>query len=246
MHLLPDLYRDVPKWLNDNQGVVAVGLFMVALIFGWGSGLFRTMRHRPRFSISLVEGPTLCCIFAPGRKYDGRPTHRTAISLYLSVTNTGSAPSSLCGIAVGYRMPFRPLTVLWLRKRILRHWIKQPAVALADFQVDIGENKKVYPFLLQRSFFTGEKDTYLEIGKQGIGVVYFEEEEAWGGYFPLSRRQQVVVKIRLRDAFGGTHTTRKTVPLVSLEQARRFCPQFGQSFEALRPPDPPPRQERSE
>lgn len=223
--------------MNENQGVLALVLFGLALVLGWISGLFRTLRQRPKFRIEVLEGPTLCCVVQTGREHNTVPTHRTAISLYLKVTNVGSAPSSVAKVAVGYRMPPIRTNWLWLTKGVFRHWIRDTHVALSDFRINIGTSVKVYPFLLQRSFISGERDTYLEVGQQVIGVVYFEEQEAWGSYQPRTRNVKVKVKILLTDAFGGRHSANAMIPRVDIQEARRFCPDFGRSLESLREPD---------
>src|ERR1700722_7724874 len=140
-------YSAVAKWLNDNQGVTAIGLFLVTLVLGWLSGIFSALRRRPKFQISLIAGSTFCCSFPTGAKRGGDPVPRTGIALYLAVANVGSAASSIENISVAYHWHVRPFSVLWLRYRLGWFWIRDQTAVIHDFQVKIGENIKFYPFL---------------------------------------------------------------------------------------------------
>jgi len=234
------------KWSNANEGFVAILLFALALFLGWVSGIFQALRRRPRFTIEAIEGPTLCTTFETGREYNGYPTHRTAISLYLSITNTGNAPSSIKEVAVGYRRHltkfnwprFKDIgtwfrhTVKWFRDAITWYWLDKPTGVLSDFQVQIGENVKVYPLLLQITQSTNTAtNRYLQIGENVNGIVYFEQDESWGIFFPRSKNGLTKIKVRIKDAFGKTHSQVFEVPVVSLSEAKRFCPNFGESIE---------------
>jgi hypothetical protein len=108
-------------------------------------------------------------------------------------------------------------------------------VALNDFQVTIGDSIKFYPFLFQRSIFSGaSQDTYLEIGNSVNGVVYFEQTESWGGCFPTPSRGRARIIVALTDAFRVTHKRRFWIPIVPLEEAKKYNPAFGDTLPALR------------
>ena len=79
--------------------------------------------------------------------------------------------------------------------------------------VDIGENIKVFPFLLQKSYLSANTvDTYLEEGKSAVGVVYFEQQESWGGCFPTPKNNHTKIKVKVIDSFNGIHTKVIKVP----------------------------------
>ena len=63
---------------------------------------------------------------------------------------------------------------LWLKYRIGWFWIIEQTTALMDFQAKIGENLKIYPFLMQKGFLSGDSsETFLDVGRSTSGVVYF-------------------------------------------------------------------------
>ncbi|UUZ76257.1 hypothetical protein LP414_33985 [Polaromonas sp. P1(28)-13] len=228
-------YSVAAKWLNDNQGVAGVGVFLLTLFLGWVSGIFSALRRKPKFRMSLIEGPTFSCTFPTGAKRDEAPVHRTGVALYLSVANIGSAASSIANISIAYHWHVRPLSFVWLRYRIGWFWLHDQATVIHDFQAKIGENTKFYPFLTQRSILSNaDSTTFLEPGRSTNGVVYFEQSDSWGGCFPSPGKSGVRIKIALRDVFGRMHTNRFKIQAVTLEEARKYNPSFGKTCAELR------------
>jgi hypothetical protein len=235
------MLSDFIKLSNENEGFISILLFIIALLFGWISGIFRALRRRPRIKIDIIEGPTLCTTFETGREYEGYKTHKTAISLYLNLTNIGNAPSSIGEITIGYRCvlaKFRWLgirhTIRWLRDAIKWQWLEGPIVALSDFKRQIGESTLIYPFLIQATCHTEQRpETYLRVGEKVNGIVYFEQYEAYGVFCPRTKEGNTKIKVRIRDAFGKLHSSVVSVPVVSLSEAREFCDTFGEHGEAL-------------
>lgn len=224
----------VAKWLNENQGVVGVAIFLITLLLGWVSGIFSALRRKPKFQIELIPGPTFVCIFPIGEEFNGHVVHRVGVSLYLSVANCGSAASSLHAVHVGYRWNLIPLTKLWFRYTLFRFWLRERTAALADFQVAIGENVKVYPFLFQANTLSPvRQETFLQPGQSVVGVVYFEQSDSWGGCQPAVRLGKARIAVRIIDVFGGRHTRSFWIPAVTLEQARIFNPSFGRTLADL-------------
>ncbi|QBH04133.1 hypothetical protein [Xanthomonas oryzae] len=231
---LTNLYPQISAWLNDNQGVVGAAIFAATVVFGWVSGIFSALRRRPKFEISLIDGPTFCCTYPTGKMHGQYEAHRTGIALYLSISNIGSAPSSISGISIGYHWHLRPFRSQWLKYTIGWFWLNNQSVALEDFQVAIGESLKVYPFLTQRNHLSPvQTDTFLDVGRSTNGVVYFEQLESWGAAFPTIKKGHVRLKVRVRDVFGGKHTSTFYVPAVALDDARKYCPAFGKTFSEL-------------
>jgi hypothetical protein len=232
---LTPTYLATAKWLNDNQGVVGIGVFIVTLLLGWTSGIFAALRRRPKFIISYIYGPTFCCTFPTGAEFEGQTVHRTGIALYLAVANIGSAASSIDKISVGYHWHLRPFTLTWLRYGVGWFWLRNQIAAIADFQAKIGENTKVYPFLIQRSITSGNApSTFLEPGRSTNGVVYFEQPDSWGGCFPSPVAGGVNVKVEIQDVFGHSHTTKFKIPFLALEEARKYNPSFGKTISEIR------------
>mgnify|MGYP001595162636 FL=1 len=106
---------------------------------------------------------------------------------------------------------------------------------MADFQYALGENIKFYPFLLQCSKISPtQTDTYLEIGKSVNGVVYFEQDDSWGGCFPTIRNKTVKLRVAVVDTFGRKYQKTFLAPSVSLQEAQKYNPSFGATFATLR------------
>lgn len=230
-HLLSSFCR----WSNANQGILSLGIFATTLFLGWISGIFASLRKKPKFKVDLIPGPTFCCTFETGGKYSEYVVHRTAIALYLSISNVGSAASSIHNISVGYHWQITPFSWQWLRYRIGWFWLNEQAAALEEFQSKIGEQTKVYPFLIQVSATSHQSsETYLQIGKSTNGVVYFEQEDSWGGCFPVVEKSTIAVKVIIKDVFNYRHATRFHIPSVTLEQARKFNPSFGKTLAEYR------------
>jgi hypothetical protein len=218
-------------WTNENQGILSVALFIVTVIFGWFSGIFSALRRKPKFKIDTIPGPTFSCTYLTGNKHHEYDVHQTAIAIYLHISNVGAAPSSIHKIRIAYHWNLTPWSLLWLKNSIGWFWIEHQAVALTDFQARIGDSIKVYPFLTQKNYLSPAKsETFLEIGQSTNGVVYFEQSESWGGCFPKSHKQQVQVKIEVSDVFGGRHKTTVKIPAVSLEEAIKYNPEFGNTL----------------
>lgn len=204
-------------------------------MLGWLTGIFDALRRRPRFRVQAIDGPTFCSTFMTGKEKDGYQVHRSAFALYLHVTNIGSSSGSIDDIHIGYHWNVHRFSPSWFRYGLGWFWLKNQTVAVEDFQVYIGENLKIYPFLVQRNFLSSaNSNTFLEIGQSTNGVVYFEQSDSWGACFPLVRDGKIRVKVRVIDAFGKRHVQKLRIPSVTPEEARKFNPAFGTTIAHLR------------
>jgi hypothetical protein len=221
-------------WLNENQGVVSSLIFAVTIFLGWVSGIFGSLRRKPKLRLQSLPGPTFCSTFPTGNKQDGHDTHRTAICLYLNIANVGSAPTSVDNVEIGYHWHVQPFSLTWLRYRVCWFWLRNQVAMLQDFQIKIGDHFKVFPSLFQRSTILGDAlNTYLEIGRSVNGVVYFEQTESWGGCFPTPRQNQTKVRVAVTDVFGKKHKESFWIPIVTLDQAKKYNPSFGETLLTL-------------
>lgn len=222
------------KWLNDNQGFLSLIIFLVTIGLGWASGIFSALQKKPKMKITLLPGPTFICTYPVGEKHGDYDVHRTGFALYLYIANIGSAPSSIERISIGYHWNITPFSIQWLKYRIGWFWLHDQAVALMDFQANIGDNLKIYPFLTQKSILSRESaETYLEVGRSTNGVVYFEQSDSWGACFPVVRDNNVKLRVRITDVFGNKHQATFEVPAVSFEEARKYNPSFGKTLADL-------------
>lgn len=231
---LTNFFAQASMWLNDNQGVVSIGIFLVTMCFGWVSGIFASLRQKPKLKVSLIEGPTFCCSYNVGKTRGEHEVHRTGIALYLAVVNVGSAASSIVNISIGYHWHVRSFSLARLRYSFGWVWLHNQAVSLTDFQAKIGENIKVFPFLTQANFLAPlSAETFLQVGQSTNGVVYFEQRDSWGGCFPSASNGRVLVKVAIEDAFGMKHSAKFSIPSVTMEYARTYNPTFGTTLAEL-------------
>jgi hypothetical protein len=214
---------------------VSVLIFLITLGLGWSLGIFRALRRRPRFKLALLPGPTACSTFETGQKHGAFEVHRTAIALYLKISNIGSAASSIASVQVGFHWDLTGPSWQWVRYRLGWSWIKHPTITMADFQCKIGEDLKVYPSLLQGTTILGKTtEAFLESGRQVSGVVYFEGADAYGACYPRPRNEHTKVRVAVVDVFGRKHKKSFWIPVLSLAEARKYNPSFGRTVAALR------------
>jgi hypothetical protein len=72
-------YAAIAQWLNESQRGVGVAIFLLTLALGWSSGIFSTLRRKPKFKLQLINGPTFVCTFSTGKIYDELDVHRTGV-----------------------------------------------------------------------------------------------------------------------------------------------------------------------
>ncbi len=202
---------------------------MATLLLGWVSGIFSALRKRPEFKIEVLPGPSLCTTFATGNKHENFDAHKTAIATYLRITNIGNAPASIDTVNIGYHWNITGISRDWMKYKVGWFNLVHPIIAMDVFQFDFDNQTKYYPFLLQ-----GENtNTYLEIGKTTNGVVYFEQKESWGGCSPQVRNNKTKLKIVVFDSYGKKYKIKALIDVVSLIEAQKYNPAFGQTFSSL-------------
>lgn len=229
----------IKEWLNSNVGVLNLLLFLITLILGWFSGIFKAIRKRPRFKIRIIEKMTYGSFFQTGEQYTP-PTlgtydlHKTAFVLYLEITNTGTADSKIGKIHIGYY----PDTDKgkWREKR---NWIVESSI-ISNFAIPIADSEKALaiPHLKQKN----EPDysslnTYLKVGDSINGVSYHEQNRCWGNFYPRVEKDGTVeLLLKMKDAFGYTYKKKIFVPMKNVKDAMGFNPNFGMTEYLLNPP----------
>lgn len=226
---MEEYFKYLSDWCNQNSGLLTLIIFLLTLIIGWISGLFRLIRKRPNFIILVIEGMTFGSTFDLQKTYNGLPVHKTAFSIYLKITNTGNAPSSIGDIFLGYKR--NDLSLSWKPKW---NWIRE-TIAKSDFSIGFEDSEQIkgFPFLKQKNIqFPNEIDLYLEVGKIVNGISYFEEQEAYGSWMPkLNKGQETTdIKIKIYDSFGGIHRTKFTIKMIDPNEALKKNPFFGQTY----------------
>lgn len=228
------------KWLNDNQGILSLVLFVASLVGGWVSGIFRSLIRKPKFTIRVIDKMTFGVSYFTGGKYTppGLGTydlHKTAFAIYLEIVNVGSAPSNLGKVRIGYYQNNLKKSTLF-QKRV---WITESNI-LADFSIPLANGQSLsIPHLRQVYIEPDHKyNGFLEVGRSVIGVAYFEQNSSWGSLNPRHISNNMVdIKIEVKDAFGSTYSKKVQVRVIELKDALRYNPSF--SFtEALFDQDP--------
>jgi len=231
-----DDLTNIVEWMNKNSGFLSFLLFIAAIIIGWISGLFKSLVKKPKFKVRVVDKMTFYTIYPTGKQY--KPPHldetldlyKIAFAIYMEVSNIGSAPSTLGKVRVGYF----PNNVK--RHRFpKRNWIPQTS-CLGDFSIPTKDGKcMVLNHLFQRTALMPlNTDSYLEVGKSIIGVGYFEQADSWGNFHPREEPDGLYdLKIEISDMWGKRHFHKTRIKKISLEDALRYNPKFGQTFELI-------------
>jgi hypothetical protein len=230
------MLTEIKQWSNDNSGFLSLITFFTALIIAWTSGFFQFLRHRPKFKTSIIPGPTFSCTYPTGVKHEEYDVTRTFFALYLQIANIGSAPASLETISLGYKWSVNRINKSFFKYVIGWCWLENSNVALEDFCSEFKTGDiKFYPFLIQLSTITmNGNDLYLPVGKSISGVIYFEQRDAWGACYPLNLNGKTLVKIKIKDTFGGVHCAKFKLPIVSLEDARKYNRRVGTTIDAIK------------
>lgn len=223
------LLKHLSEWCNQNDGFLSVLIFLLTILIGWISGLFKFIRKRPNFKIEVIDGMTFGCTIDLNKTYEGFPVHKTAFSIYLKITNTGNAPSSIGDIYLGYKR--NDLSPSWRQKW---NWIRE-TISKSDFLMNFEDSEQVkgFPFLKQKNrFFENDTNLYLEVGKSVNGISYFEEQEAFGSWMPRPNKDQLSTDIRLKvlDAFGRKHRQKLRIKVIDSNEALKTNPYFGQTY----------------
>lgn len=218
--------QETIDWTNQNSGFLTLILFIATLVLGWVSGIFRALRHKPNFQLRIIEGPTFISNFPTEKEFRGGHTHRTAAAIYLSVTNTGTAPAQIVSVRLGYHNYSFKYTFLWF-------WLNNTP-AIGDFGHTIGEYLRVFPFLFQKNHLAAHPiSIYLQSGQDAIGVVYFEQPESWGGYKPRVKNGRTKIKVLVKDSFGKRYAKTFAINVVELDYARKFNSKFGNTLSLM-------------
>lgn len=216
------LWNSLVGWTNENSGFLSLVIFILTMAFAWFSGIIKNLMKKPKFKIDIIDNASFCSTF-PTEKKEERQAHRTAIVLYLRIVNIGAAPAQIQKVEVGYHNFTVKYSFFWF-------WLGTTP-ALTDFAHTIGDNLRVFPFLFQKNIIGDmNQKTYLRIGEQTTGIVYFEQEESWGGYQPRVKNGLVKIKVRCIDSYDKSYTNVFWIPQKNLEDARKYSPQFGNTL----------------
>lgn len=91
-------------WLNNNSGFVSVLIFLSTLILDFVSGIFKSLRRKPKFKVEILKGPTFSSTFLANDQAEKPYKYISAFALYLNITNIGNALASVKDIYLGYHL----------------------------------------------------------------------------------------------------------------------------------------------
>lgn len=176
---------------------------------------------KPELTIELIPTPSFCSSFNSELPNETINIHRTAIILYLKITNMGNAPTEIGQIHVGYES----MENNW-------HWLRDETTLLDDFTMPMGEKVKVFPFLKQSNFLMkNDIDTFLNPGQSCNGIVYFEQKASSGNLYPkMDENFKVRIQILVNDTKGHNWSIEQRIPKVKIDAAREHCPHFGKTL----------------
>ena len=209
------------KLSNDNSGFLTLLIFTATVLLGWFTGVFRFLMHQPKFKIEVIEGPSFCSTYDAMEVESIRGAHRTAIAVYLSITNIGSAAAEISQISVAYKSRAFKNPFKW-------YWLQNETTFLTDFAVPLGDTYKVVPFMKQQNqLIHNDTSLYLRAGENRNGISYFEQEASFGEHYPKDINFYVKIKIMARDSFGHKYYGKSVIPKVKLAAAQEWCKKFG-------------------
>src|SRR5712691_10857349 len=123
---------DFVRWCNHNGGFVSVILFLATLIVAWAGGLFKFLRHKPRFALEILPGPNFACTYPTGAKFGEYDVTRTFFALYLTISNRGSAAGTIETAKLGYKWSINRLNWYFLRDVLGWCWLPT-MISIMDF-----------------------------------------------------------------------------------------------------------------
>lgn len=221
--------NDLIKWSNDNSGFLSIILFLATIGIGWVGGIFALIRNRPKFKIDIIDQCTFYSTLIQDKTYNGYPVHKTAFVVYCRITNLGYSGSDIVKIRLRYYRNDRNL--LFHEKRFIAE-----TICCSDFRYEFEEtgHVKVFPFLKQVNQLLPHQDveTYLPVGKSKNGIIYFEENEAYGNLYPIRNKDKKTapIVIEVKDAYGNTFKKKLNIKYVEPEEALMYNPDFAMTF----------------
>lgn len=201
-------------------GVLSVAVFLFSLFVHRSES--KKEMSKPELKVELIPTPSFCSTFDSELPNESTNIHRTAIILYLKITNTGNAPTEIGQIHVVYQSMEND----W-------HWLREETTLLDDFLMPMGKEKnKVYPFLKQKNhLINNDINTFLSPGQSCNGIVYFEQKASGASLYPkIDENYQVDIKILVHDTKGLQWMLEEKITKVMVNAAREHCPSFGKTI----------------
>ncbi|MGB0887391.1 MAG: hypothetical protein ACPGSL_04655 [Vicingaceae bacterium] len=223
--------EELIKWTNSNSGFLSLILFIVTVIAGWSSGLFKSLIKKPKLKIRFIPKMSFYSFFLTGEKMYNKELneefelHKTGFVSYMSIANIGNKSTSIDKIWLGYYKNVDKKK--WFKREI--QWLVQWH-PLGNFKIPITDGSEILVsnLRLKNNIYDNGNVDELEIGKNLIGVAYFEQEKAWGNLNPIQDNNgKIDVIIKIEDIYGKFYKFKTELEYLPIEQARDFNPNFG-------------------
>lgn len=223
---MKELILKIVDVANNNSGALSLALFVLTLLFGWVSGIFKALSKKPKLNIDMIATCTFYAINRLEKTFNALPVFHFAFVIYLDVTNVGYAPTTIKRIRLRYLR-----NDLNKKKKAGKNWIDATINKGFFYNRLDEENLHVFPTLIQRNVDGNKSDLFLEVGKSTNGVVYFEEKETYGNFVPRPNKDGTTdVLIEITDAYGKKFIKHMTVKEIDYSKALARNEFFAQTF----------------
>lgn len=223
--------NNILEWTNDNSGFLSLVLFILTFIFTWISGILRSIIKKPKLKIRFLDKMTFYSFYYTGEKRFDKTLnetfdlHKTGFVLYLSIANIGNKITSIDKICLGYKKNSE--NKRFYLKNI--HWIYQWN-PIDNFKIKMANGTELVlnNLRLKNDLFDNNDSSNLEVGKNMVGVVYFEQLTAWGNLNPKQEEKGIIkVILKIQDIYGKKYHFKTKLKQLPIEKAREYNAHFG-------------------
>ncbi|MFA9370131.1 MAG: hypothetical protein ACERIH_00265 [Labilibaculum antarcticum] len=223
--------EEIIKWTNENSGFLSLIIFIITIVAGWVSGLFKSLIKKPKLKIRFIPKMSFFSFFHTGEKWINKELneelelHKTGFASYMSIANIGNKCTSIDKIWIGYYK--NVIKKKWFKKEI--QWLAQWH-PLENFKLSMKDGNEIVVnnLRVKNNIFDYSEHSELEIGKSLVGVAYFEQVTAWGNLNPAQKENgNIDVIIKIRDIYGKEYKFQTELEQLPIEEARKFNPNFG-------------------
>jgi len=221
--------ESIIDWTNENSGFLSLALFVCTILFGWLSGIFKSLRKKPKLKVRYIPKVCFYSTYLTNEKYEPKKgeiydIHKSGFVVYIVISNIGNMPTAIDKIYLGYKKNkdfklFEKNKYVWLAQ-----WH-----AFTPFKTKMkNDSDLIYPTLRIRDFPTDITDDYLNIGKSITGTAYFEQSQAWGNFNPLqNENKSTEIELKIVDVYGNKFYSSYNLKYLELDKAREYNENFG-------------------
>ncbi|MCD4678884.1 MAG: hypothetical protein K8S00_00720 [Bacteroidales bacterium] len=225
------MIKQIINWTNENSGFLALTLFVLSIVYGWLSGLFKSLIRKPKLKVRFIDKMTFYSFFYTGEKWYNEEIneefelHNTGFVVYFSIANVGSKPTSIDKIWLGYK---RNTTGRQLFKKNIQ-WI--PLLHPGEnFKIEYTNDMIVIisNIVTRSSEYDYNYQRDLGIGSSVVGTAYFEQGSSWGNFNPKQGYGGIIdAIIKINDIYGKVYKFKTKLKQLPIEKARKYNQHFG-------------------